>query len=208
MLPAVLLAGLLVVACTRPPTSRPREGAPPSSLGRLATEPPPTLAPAAGLVPTAAASDSTATPAPVATPSVSASPGVYPIISNMQPPPGAALPPGDIVIGARVTGSSTLVDVLAFVDGEPFQPSIGNPASRSMVFSFVRQLENGVHEVRIQARDDRGQSGGYRWEFTVGPRQPLPTVTPPSITDPLPTFTVPSLAPQRGTPAPTLEAGR
>lgn len=126
------------------------------------------------------------------------SPGVYPIVSNIQPAPGSAVPPGEVVIGARVAGASALVDVLAFVDGEPFQPGVVSSASRSIVFSVVRDLGVGSHEVRIQARDDRGHTGGYRWQFTVGPRQPPPPPTSMPLEDePLPAFVPTFVAPTR-----------
>lgn len=200
-LATALVLAALIAACTRP-IDRPRDGAQPiaagATPGRLLPEPPPTLAPASNLV-------ATSTPVPPPSPvplaaSPARSPGVYPIISNIQPAPGASLPPGDVVIGARITGSSNLVTVLALVDGEPFQPTLSNPPSRSMVLSFVRQLPAGPHEVRIEARDESGQAGGYRWQFTVGPRQAAPDSTrsaPPAADSALPTPAVPTLPPPR-----------
>ena len=211
---AIALVGLLLVAACARPTDRPRDGAEPiapgARAGRLQPEPPPTLAPAANLVTTPTPWPTTAAPPPAASPA--SSPGIYPIISNIQPTPGSSLPPGEIVIGARVTGSSNLVDVRAVVDGEPFQPPLGTSPSRSLVFSFVRQLADGPHEVRVEARDERGQAGAYRWQFTVGPRPPPPTIArppAPTMADPLPTFTVPRLATPlpRATAAPS-PAGR
>jgi len=207
----VLMLAFLLGACARP-TDRPREGAEPVAAGspasRLLSEPPLTLVPPPSLLGTSTpepASD----PPPTAIPSSGprASPGVYPIISSIQPPPGAELQPGEIAIGARVTGSSNLVDVVAFVDGEPFEPSLGSPAGRSLVISFNRQLSPGTHEVRVQARDEQGQMGGYRWQFTVGPRQapsvptrvPLPTLAPPTPRGPTQRLApAPSPAPKPG----------
>jgi hypothetical protein len=188
-----LIAAAFVAACGRP-IDRPRDGARPiavgASPGRLLPEPPPTLAPATTLIATPVPPPAPS-PVPAIVASPARSPGVYPIISNIQPAPGAALPPGDVVIGARVTGSSNLTTVLALVDGEPFQPPLGDPPGRSLSFSFVRELAAGPHEVRIEARDEAGQTGGYRWQFTVGPRQapPLPTAS-----GPLPTLVVPTRA--------------
>ncbi|MBA2450359.1 MAG: Ig-like domain-containing protein [Chloroflexi bacterium] len=215
----LLLVGLLLAACTRP-VDRPRDGAQPlaagGAAGRLLSEPPPTLAPAASLavMPTIAAPTVAPSPPPEASPGRSG--GIYPLITNIQPTPGSALPPGEVVIGARVTGAGNLSSVLAFVDGNPYQPLAANPPSRSLSFSFVRELELGQHEVRIEARDESGQMGLYRWQFTIGPRPPPATVPPPrdpSVAEPLqtfpiptlviPTFSVPQVPPGRAPEAPT-----
>ncbi len=207
--PALALTLALVLSACARAADRPREGAEPVAAGspasRLLSEPPPTLVPPPSLVGTLDYSD----PPPTAIPSSGprASPGIYPIISGIQPPPGAEVQPGEIAIGARVTGSSNLVDVVAFVDGEPFEPSLGSPAGRSLVISFNRQLSPGTHEVRVQARDEQGQMGGYRWQFTVGPRQapsvptrvPVPTFAPAATLAP-PTPRGPT---QRLAPAPS-----
>lgn len=210
LLPLILAVALLVGACSRP-TERPREGAQPAAaggpVGRMLPQAPPTVAPATrpALTPTA---EPTSPPSPDDVVIASPPTGIYPIVSNIQPPPDSALPSGDVVIGARVTGASNLVDIVAFVDGDPVQPNMGNAPTRSLIFSFTRQLEVGPHEVRIQARDDRGNGGAFRWQFTVGPRQRLPTATPPPLPDvaPLPTFVIPELPALLGTPAPSLEA--
>jgi hypothetical protein len=197
-----LLAGLLVIlACARPPVDRPREGAQPSgvggSSGRLVADVPPTLAPAASLLTTPTPVPQ-ASPAPPAANSPVASPGIYPVISQIRPSPGAELPPGDVTIGARVIGSSPLIEVQAFVDGELVPAGVGSSPGTTVTLSFVRQMPAGTHEVRIQARDARGQVGGYRWSFVVGERQPLPTPTraAPASPRPLPTFTLPTLVPR------------
>jgi hypothetical protein len=109
-------------------------------------------------------------------------PGLSPIISGLQPAPGASLPAGDVVISARISGSADLVDVTAFVDGEGVEIEPVGPGVRVKTVSFVRTFGGGSHEVRIQARDDKNQFGGYRWQFTVGvPRQPAaaPASAPP-----------------------------
>ena len=78
----------------------------------------------------------TPTPLVFATPSIPAGaaaargqPGrLRPAVSSHQQPaagPGATLPPGDIVIGARVTGSSDLTDIIAYVDGEAIPIDLG-----------------------------------------------------------------------------------
>ena len=178
----VLLASLLVAACSRP-GARPRDGALPWLAGtpseRPAGEVPPTLSPPEPKRATAAPTPQS-TPIPTrasaAAPAQSPGPGIYPLITNLQPAPGAAVPPGDVVVGARVTGGTNLVDVLAFVDGELVEPLMGSAPGRTMVISFVRQLSVGLHEVRVEARDERGQTGSYRWFFSVGPRQPWPTI--------------------------------
>lgn len=121
------------------------------------------------------------------------SPGLSPIVSSLQPAPGVMLPPGDIVISARVSGSTDLVDVTAFVDGEAITVEPAGPSARVKIVSFVRTFMGGTHEVRIQARDEKGHLGGYHWQFTVGagrqpaaapPTQPAPPTS--SIQTPFP----------------------
>jgi hypothetical protein len=154
----------------------------------------------------------TATPIPGDAPSPSpavalspALPGLSPIITGLQPAPGASLPPGDVVIGARISGSADLIDVTAFVDGDaiPIEPM--GPAVRTRTVSFVRTLASGPHEVRIQARDDHNQLGGYRWQFSVGAgRNPAAAPTaPPAPTAARPAAPTPAVRDRTTPPLPT-----
>jgi hypothetical protein len=226
-----VLIALLLVACTTPPVQRPREGAPPVAGGtpvRLENVVPPTLTSASRLVQTATPIGGDA-PSPSPAITLSPVPGLSPIISGLQPAPGASLPPGDVVISARISGSADLVDVTAFVDGDaiPIEPM--GPAVRTRTVSFVRTLAAGSHEVRIQARDDRNQLGGYRWQFSVGagrnptaapavppaptaakPAAPTPAIqvrTPPPLPTRRPTVVLP-VTPAPGAPVPTKPASR
>lgn len=220
---AVLFAVVLVAACAPAPVQRPREGAPPIAGGtplRLEPAVPPTLS--AHAPPT-----STSTPEPPRSPSPgvasspgpAGSPGLSPIISGLQPAPGASLPAGDVVIGARISGSADLVDVTAFVDGEAVELEPTGPSVRVRTISFVRNFAGGSHEVRIQARDDRNQLGGYRWQFTIGAgRQPaaaptaakpapptsaaVQTRTPVAVPTRRPTVALPTSPPAKPSPPP------
>jgi hypothetical protein len=96
------------------------------------------------------------------------------------------------------------VDVTAFVDGEevPLDLGAGTGTVRVRTVSFVRTFISGTHEVRIQARDERGQFGGYRWQFSIGtPRQQIaapPTIRPAAATpavQPRPTIPIPTRRP-------------
>jgi hypothetical protein len=212
---AIFAAILVLSACTAPPVQRPREGAPPIAGGtpvRLENVAPPTLSTSAGLLPSATPTVAPAGPSPVAAASPVGSPGLSPIISSLQPAPGATLPAGDVVIGARISGTSDLVDVTAFVDGESIPVELGAVAVRVKNISFVRTFASGGHEVRIQARDDRGQIGGYRWQFSIGaPRQPAtgPTPRPPTATSAVPPRTqipIPTRRPTIGAALPAATA--
>jgi hypothetical protein len=198
---ASLILVIATAAACMPAGERPRDGAKPAAAGsgpsKLLAEPPPTLVP-----PPRAP---TPTPAPAATqpsPSPVGSPGIRPVISSIKPAPGTQIAPGDVTIGARVTGSSALVEVQAFVDGEALDLGLESPGPRVANLSFVRPLSVGTHEVRIQAKDEHGQTGGYRWQFVVaqGGAAPAPT----SRTLPAPTLfpQAPLLVP-RGTPVPS-----
>jgi hypothetical protein len=199
------------MACEPPRVERPREGAAPIVGGtpvRVENPVPPTLVAASSLSQTATPTvilRPPPSPSPGITiagsPAPLVSPGIPPIISSLQPAPGASLPAGDVVIGARVSGSSDLVDVLAFVDGEDVPVDLGETPVRVKMVSFVRTLDGGTHEIRIQARDERGQLGGYRWQFTVGvPRQPVRAPAPAPTVRPAPTSPIRARTP---VPAPT-----
>lgn len=139
-------------------------------------------------------------PGSIAAPSPASSPGVAPIISGLQPAPGANLPAGDVVIGARVSGTGDLTDLMAYVDGEAVPIEVGGPSIRVKTVSFVRTFASGTHEVRIQARDEHGQLGGYRWQFSVGAgRQPVtaPTGRPIATAVPPPGGAGPAVVPPR-----------
>ena len=205
LLGAALLGILLATTCSRP-SARPRDGALPwlagTPSGHLA-ELPPTLEPAANLratptVPPPATATPTAPPT-AAIPAHSPAPSIYPLITNLQPAPGAAVPPGDVVVGARVSGASNLVEVATFVDGERIEPLLGSSPGRTVVIRFVRELPIGMHEVRVEARDEQGQSGSYRWFFSVGPRQPLPTIAAATMV-PLPRTPTPEVPEATPTP--------
>jgi hypothetical protein len=183
---AVLMACLLLAACASRPIERPREGALPAGANpaaRLENGPPPTLVGASLLSQTVTP---TTVSQPLASPSPSpgvtnpnGSPGALPVISGLQPAPGATLPAGDVVISARVSASSDLADVIVYIDGEAVAIDMSGPRVRVKMVSMVRSFTVGSHELRIQARDDRGQLGGYRWQFTIGTaRQSLPTAEP------------------------------
>ena len=204
---AFLAAVCVLAACNQAPAiQRPREGAAPVVAGatpfRLENLAPPTLSIAGGLLPTPTWTptvEPTATrppprpsPGPFSVPNPNASPGLSPLITGLQPAPGSNLPAGDVVISARISGSSELVDVSAFVDGEAVPLDLGNGTVRAKTISFVRTFISGTHEVRIQARDERGQVGGYRWQFSVGggrPGQAAPTARLATSTPFVPQFT-------------------
>jgi len=203
-----LLAVVLLAACAPPPVQRPREGAAPIAGGtpvRLESAPPPTLS-AFSAPPTPTTNAlieplGSASPGIGSSPGPSGSPGLSPIISGLQPAPGASLPAGDVVISARISGSADLVDVTAFVDGESVEIEPVGPAIRVKTVSFVRTFTGGNHEVRIQARDDKNQFGGYRWQFPVGGgRQSAgPTTAPKPV---VPTATS-AVQPRTPIPVPT-----
>lgn len=214
---AVVFALLWLGGCAPRPVERPREGAPPivaSAPVRLENAAPPTLAPAGSLIqpsvaPLLAPPPSPSPVGPAAAKPV-ASPGQAPIIGGLQPAPGAALPPGDVVIGARVTGANDLVEVQAFVDGEPIPVDVGGSNVRVKIVSFVRSFAGGTHEVRIQARDEAGQLGGYRWQFSVGGTPMTAQPTGPVAPAAAPVATKPSAPTPRpaGPPAPAPTATR
>ena len=210
---ALFVCLVLPLACTNRAPERPREGAAPVIGGtpvRVEGGAPPTLASSISFQPTptplvfTTPGSSPPSPAVLAASPVG-SPGLSPVISSLLPAPGATLPPGDIVIGARVTGSSDLSDIIAYIDGEAVTIDLGGPSVRLKVVNLVRSLSIGPHEIRIQVRDKTGQLGGYRWQFTVSPggRVAEPTARP---TLDLPTHTPLPIPTRRTiiTPPPTI----
>lgn len=204
----LLLASLLALACEPRPVERPREGAAPIVGGtplRLENPVPPTLAAASRLSQTATPTVILGPPSPdvriAGSPLPLRSPAIAPIISGIQPAPGVTLPAGDVVIGARVSGSTNLANITASVNGEDVPIDLGESPVRMKVVSFVRTLTSGTYEIRIQAQDERGQLGGYRWQFTVdAPRQPVRTPAPAPTLRPMPTSPIQDRTP---VPAPT-----
>jgi hypothetical protein len=210
---ALAVGMLLLVSCVNRAPERPREGAAPVIGGtpvRLEGGVPPTLAAPSSFsatpTPLVFATDPSPSPVPVLAASPAASPGLYPVISSLLPAPGATLPPGDIVIGARITGSSDLTDIVAYVDGEAIPVDVGGTSVRLKVVNLVRTLAVGPHEVRIQVRDQFGQLGGYRWQFTVSPGGRIQTEPTPRPTLDLPTRTPLPIPTRRSivTPPPTI----
>jgi hypothetical protein len=220
---AALITVVLLVACAPPPVQRPREGAPPIAGGtpvRLESVVPPTLS-AFSAPPTSTPNpliEPIGSPSPGIASSPSGSPGLAPIISGLQPAPGASLPAGDVVISARISGSTDLADVIAFVDGEGVELEPIGPGVRVKTISFVRSFGGGSHEVRVQARDIQNQLGGYRWQFTVGagrqpasaptavkpvpPTSPVQARTPVPVPTRRPTVVLPKPAASPARPAP------
>ena len=201
---AIVAAVLLLAGCgmnAPRAVERPREGAAPLAGGtsvRLENVPPPTLAQASGLNPTPTSTPEPPTPippTPLSGPIVVSpigSPGLAPIISGLQPSPGSSLPAGDIVISARISGTADILDVTAFVDGEAVPLDVGGGTPKIKSVSFIRTFISGTHEVRIQALDDRGQIGGYRWQFSIGVarQQAIPVTRPPTTTPVVPVVPV------------------
>lgn len=173
----VLLGLQAVLACSRP-IDRPLEGARPlaGDSGR-GVQVPPTLVPPA----------STATPpppSPVVQAVPSASPsllGRNPILSGLLPAPSAIVPPGAVNVGARISGSSDLVAATLSLDGAAVQPQVTMQDPRVWLVAYTGRLDDGRHEVRLNARDQDGRTGGYTWQFDVRPRtlpSPLPRTQP------------------------------
>lgn len=218
-LAALALLAALAGGCARPPErpidgTRPLEGARPASAAGSSVQagPPPTLAPAASLRTTPTPAPTAAPPLPSPSPVASgpaASPSVYPIISNFQPAPGASLPVGNVVVGARVTTSTDLVDLVVFLNDEPIPQDVSRRSDRVRSVSLVRTLAAGAYEVRIQARDQLGQLGGYRWQFNVGSgTRQVGATPPPRAPNTLPTVGPPSAPPPIRTAAPSPATGR
>jgi hypothetical protein len=175
-----LLLGLslaLSVACSRP-LDRPLQGARPkaSSEGAtLAVEPPPTVS---APLPTPSPS-----PPPVivlASPSPSPSILRDPILSGLLPAPNAMVAPGPVNIGARISASTNLTEVVLTLNGQTVEPNITEQSTQVWLIGYTSRLEVGRHEVRLNAKDREGRAGGYRWQFDVQPRpfasaSPVPT---------------------------------
>lgn len=169
-LAGTVVAGLaLLLACSRP-LDRPLEGARPPLAGEGAgsrlIEPPPTLV-LATATPTA--------PLPIVLPAVSPSPspalaGRNPILSGLLPAPESQVVPGPVNIGARISASTDLTQVSLTLDGAPVQPRITTQDARTWLVAYTSTLAAGKHEVRVNASDQDGRAGGYRWQFGVQAR--------------------------------------
>jgi hypothetical protein len=164
-------------------------------------EPPPTLAP-----PTAIPSNPDRRE-PQTPHSATATPALAnrPILRAVQPAPNAEVFGNEIRMSVQVQGINKLVEVTATLNGEPRSLEVMGRDERNWTAFFNEKLAPGEHEVRMVARDERGLSGGARWQFRVVPeseRPPSPTPVAtaalgPARPKPQPT---PTATPQQRTP--------
>jgi hypothetical protein len=89
--------------------------------------------------------------------------------------------PGAVTIAARISGDADLADASLAVDGAAVQPILSRSNPRTWVLSYTARLDTGRHETRLNARDLDGRVGGYRWQFEVQVRTPLPLAPHPTV---------------------------
>jgi hypothetical protein len=136
-----------------------------SEAASLAVEPPPTV------------SAPLPTPSPPPLPIVvlaspSPSPSIMrdPLLSGLLPAPNALVAPGPVNIGARISASTDLSEVVLTLNGQEVEPLITEQSARVWLIGYTSRLDIGRHEVRLSAKDRDGRAGGYRWQFDVQPR--------------------------------------
>ena len=146
-------------AATRAPTSAPT--AAPIS--------PPTTAPTSAptLAPTAAPS-TTPRAAAVPTPTVLAD-GRVPWILLPQPAPGGRIAPGNTTIEARARGDAPIASMRLELDGAALPGAFEQRDSATWRVSATTKVTPGQHAVRAVVVDERGRTGGFRWNFEAAP---------------------------------------
>jgi hypothetical protein len=181
----LLLAALLLMVtagCARP-IDRPLEGARPARAAEdgasKVSAAPPTLAakpaePAASptLVVAVVASPSPPVAAVTASPQTVAAaspvpPGRNPILGNLQPGNQAVVPAGTVNIGARITTTAELAEVVLTVNGVPVQPQVTQQDERTWLVAHASGLPAGSYRAHLTARDQHGRAGGFGWQFEV-----------------------------------------
>lgn len=151
-----------LAACSRP-IDRPLEGARPGPGGTSKTDVPPTVSP-----PNAQTREPIVIAASTPPPSPTTA-GRPPIISGLLPPADAAIAPGQVNLGARVAGSSDLVEVSLWLDNVLLRPQVTQQDTRTWSVSVSHQFEGpGKHSLRISAKDQDGRVGGFQWSFDIG----------------------------------------
>jgi hypothetical protein len=184
-------AAVLLCACG-PANERPASGAVPGSR-TVATPPgvPPTLSPSDALrfrtlgTPSPGLGGTAADPSPAASPSTVASPSTAPtppIVRTIVPSPNSRVAPGAVSVSAVLVGrGADLASASLSVNGADSGAQIDKRSAREWSIHASPPLAEGTHTARVLVRDATGASGGFTWQFSVGPSvEPAPPAQEPA----------------------------
>lgn len=127
-----------------------------------------------------------------------------PVITRIDPPDGAILPPNPHVIITVVFQDDRAADknsIRLVLDGRDVTSQMLPPSETSI--TFAADLDSGQHVVFFEVRDTSGNKTSRAWQFTISPAaETTPVATPTASVVRPPTPTVTGTRP----PPPTINA--
>ncbi len=117
-----------------------------------------------------------------------------PVITRIDPPDGAILPPNPHIIITAVFQDDRAVDknsIRLVLDGRDVTSQMLPPSETSITYAV--DLDPGQHVVLLELRDTSGNKASRAWQFTISPMPettPVVTATPTATTVRPPTPTV------------------
>ena len=70
-------------------------------------------------------------------------------------------------IGARITASADLTEVVLTLNGVAVQPRVTQQDDHTWLIVHASGLPAGSHRAHLLARDQQGRAGGFGWQFEV-----------------------------------------
>ncbi len=166
------IVGTATITSARATAVPPTLGAAPTVtlvVAPAATEAP-TSAPSPTLVATAQpTAEPSATPKPSAGTPTPVADGRVPWILLPQPVPGGRVAPGNTTIEARGRGDAPIKSMRLELDGAALPGAFEQRDSATWRVSATTRVAAGQHAVRAVIVDERGRTGGFRWNFEAAP---------------------------------------
>jgi hypothetical protein len=95
--------------------------------------------------------------------------GRPPWILLPQPAPNGRIAPGSTTIEARGRGDAPITSMRLELDGTALPGAFEQRDSATWRVSATTRVTPGQHAVRAVVVDERGRTGGFRWNFEAAP---------------------------------------